>query len=133
MPLTLQELDKKIRQTEEQLAELREFRSLFAKYGEIGASNGHIRHASAKKRARVASNPAAPPNANGLKDAILALSFTTPFTVDDLVDALRSKGHHFNRRQVRDSVHILVKKAKGLRRVKQGLGGKPSMYERVSV
>jgi len=132
MPLTLQELDKKIRQTEEQLAELRAFRSLFAKYEEIGAGNGHARHA-AKKRSRPAASSAAPPNANGLKDAILGLSSTTPFTVDELVGALRSKGHHFNRRQVRDSVHILVKKGKGLRRVKQGLGGKPSVYERVSV
>ena len=131
MPLTLQELEKKIHETKMQLAELEDFRALFVKYGDIGASNGKVRRAPMKKRSRPTNNAA--PNANGLKDAILSLSFSTPFTVDDLVKALRSKGHDFNRRQVRDSVHVLVKKGKGLRRVKQGLGGKQSVYERVSV
>lgn len=133
MPLTLEELEKKIHETKMQLQELEEFRSLFVKYGEIGSSNGNVRRRAPAKRRPRPSGSAKAPNANGLKDAILGLSFSSPFTVDDVVKALRSKGHDFNRRQVRDSVHIIVKKGRGLRRLKQGLGGKQSLYERVSV
>jgi hypothetical protein len=133
MALNIEELDKKIHQKQMELVELEEFRSLFLKYGDdISGKNGNHRRASTKKQpTRRAARSVSPPNANGLKDAILGLDLTVPVTVDKIVDMLRAKNLNFKRRQVRDSIHVLVKKKKGFRRVKQGVGGQQSLYEKV--
>lgn len=132
MALNIEELDKKISDTHRQLTELEQLRRLYVKYGGSNNKNGDARRAASKKAAARPASSAPPPNSNGLKAAILGLNLAGRFTVDDIVDALKSKGKIFGRRQVRDSIHVMAKEHHVLRRVEQGVGGKPSTYEKMT-
>lgn len=128
--LTLEQLEKKLAKARQDVQELEELHSLFVKHADVESRrNGASHRSSAKKKP---SRTVAPPNANGLKDAVLGLNFQSTFTVDDVVKQLKARNLNFDRRQVRDSLHVLVKKGHGVRRVKQGLGGEQTLYEKTA-
>ncbi|SRR6266567_859732 len=138
MPLTLAQLDRTISETQSKLAKLEKLRALLLD-PEIGyaepSSNGNSRHSSTKKPTLRAATGAPPPNANGLRSAILDLNLLAPFTVRDVVQCLQSTNFDFERRDpehaVRDALYVMAKKHIGVRCAKRGTGGKPSLYEKV--
>ncbi len=83
-----------------------------------------------------ASRSAAPaPNTTGLRAQIRALELLpVPFTVEDVVRALKAREFDFDGRRpeqaVRDSLYMMAKKKKGIRLVKKGQGGEPNQYEK---
>lgn len=125
--LSVEQVDQKIREHERQIEELRSVRAAILKYAEN----------SAKKNDKVIQRfPRLAPNANGLRAAILGLNLPASFTVDSVIEVLRTKHWNFDGRNpkdaVRDCLYVLAKKKKGIRVLQQGTGGQQSLYEKVS-
>lgn len=132
--LSVEQVDKKIREHERQIEELRTVRAAILKFAETDSSkNGASPSASAKKP--IQRFPRLAPNATGLKDAILGLSLPASFTVENVIDGLQAKRFNFKKRDpkgsVRDCLYVLAKKKEGIRLLQQGTGGKLSLYERI--
>src|SRR6266568_3419774 len=130
MPLTLEQLERTISETQSKLAKLEKLRSLLLD-PEVGyaepSSNGHSHHSSSKKEPRRSAIPrTAPPNANGLRSAILDLNMLAPFTVRDVVKTLQNRNFDFEGRDpehaVRDALYVMAKNHIGVRRTKLGTG-----------
>ena len=128
--LSVEQVDQKIREHERQIEELRNVRAAILKYSENGASSS----ASAKKS--VQRFPRVAPNATGLKDAIFGLNLPASFTVENVIEGLQTKRFNFKKRDpkgaVRDCLYVLAKNKEGIRLLKQGTGGKLSLYEKIA-
>jgi hypothetical protein len=128
--LSVEQVDKKIREHEEQLTELRIVRAAIVKFG----GNG-IPATPTKKTIRRFPREATTPNSTGLKAAILQLDLPSPFTVETVVDTLKAARFDFAGREpkaaIRDCLYVLAKKKKDIRLARQGKGGEQSQYEKI--
>jgi hypothetical protein len=131
--LSIEQVDQKIREHEQQIEELRSVRAVILKYSENGAS----KHSVAPTKKAVQRSTRMAPNATGLKAAILGLNLPPSFTVNDAIEELRSKRFNFDGRDpkgaVRDCLYVLAKKERsGIKLVRQGTGGQQSLYQKAS-
>ena len=127
--LSVEQIDQKIREHEEQIVELRAVRAAILKFSSNGRKSTPVKSANSRRSARAA------PNATGLRAAILALNLPATFSVEDVAEALKIKRFKFAGRApkeaVRDCLYVLAKKRLGIRLLEQGTGGKQSLYEKV--
>lgn len=116
--LSVEQIDRRIRDHERQISELRALRAGILRYAENGNGNSIQRF------------PRLAPNTTGLKAAILALNLPSRFSVDDVTSGLKTKGFDFAARNpkdaVRDCLYVLAKKKRGIRR------GGDNLYEKTS-